>query len=254
MNLRKTSAFLSDLSRLMSDPHLCDLQIQCCDGTINAPRLILAAALDNSPDNPLLEALAEPESYLLLPHAAAKEVKGFLGALFFAGGSTFTMSKASLECLSGCVDWSRWMTERREVAATTERKQRRSSASSHLISKAILEDVVGSLPLEVEAIRTINEQPYPKRYANSLLASAVLRQPKQGYGGVGCPICGKVLRDRRNLRRHEDAVHLNIRPHGCDRCPKRFSARGDLREHVMAVHDKIKVETEQGGICVRQKC
>jgi len=57
---------------------------------------------------------------------------------------------------------------------------------------------------------------------------------------VECPICGKILSDKKNLKKHADAVHLNIRKHHCTACGKRFSARNDLLDHVRAVHDKVK--------------
>jgi len=57
---------------------------------------------------------------------------------------------------------------------------------------------------------------------------------------VECPICGKILSDKKNLKKHADAVHLNIRKHNCTSCGKRFSARNDLLDHVRAVHDKVK--------------
>ena len=56
---------------------------------------------------------------------------------------------------------------------------------------------------------------------------------------VECPICGKILSDKKNLKKHADAVHLNIRKHHCNTCGKRFSARNDLLDHVRAVHDKV---------------
>ena len=56
---------------------------------------------------------------------------------------------------------------------------------------------------------------------------------------VECPICGKILSDKKNLKKHADAVHLNIRKHHCTACGKRFSARNDLLDHVRAVHDKV---------------
>ena len=57
---------------------------------------------------------------------------------------------------------------------------------------------------------------------------------------VECPICGKILSDKKNLKKHADAVHLNIRKHNCTTCGKRFSARNDLLDHVRAVHDKVQ--------------
>ena len=56
-----------------------------------------------------------------------------------------------------------------------------------------------------------------------------------------CRICGKVLYDLHSLKKHEDVVHFNLRPHECTKCLKRFSVKNDLHDHVNAVHKKIKV-------------
>ena len=55
-----------------------------------------------------------------------------------------------------------------------------------------------------------------------------------------CPICGKMLSDKKSLKRHEDAVHLNIRNHYCIQCGKRFITKNDLLDHIRSVHEKIR--------------
>ena len=57
---------------------------------------------------------------------------------------------------------------------------------------------------------------------------------------VECPICGKVLSDKKNLKKHADVVHMNIRNHACDVCGKKFIVKNDLLDHKRTVHDKIK--------------
>ncbi len=64
---------------------------------------------------------------------------------------------------------------------------------------------------------------------------------KRKGSSVTCPICAKTLYDKHSLRKHEDAVHFNIRPHACRHCGKAFSLRNDLKDHVLAVHAKVKV-------------
>jgi len=61
------------------------------------------------------------------------------------------------------------------------------------------------------------------------------------YKKEQCAICGKTLCSKYALKKHEDAVHFNVRPFGCDICPKRFIMKNDLRDHITAVHKKIKV-------------
>ena len=57
---------------------------------------------------------------------------------------------------------------------------------------------------------------------------------------IECPICGKILSDKKNLKKHADVVHLNIRKHQCTVCGKRFILNNDLLDHVRAVHEKVK--------------
>ena len=149
-------------------------------------------------------------------------MESFLAALFFAGGSGFKLTKDVLECLPGCVEWSRWATQ---PQGTTEEEP-----PSETVAGDILEELVSSLPLPPPPSYHHQEHAYPRPFSEAPRTS-----------GAACPICGKVLADRQSLRRHEDAVHLNIRPHGCGECPKRFSARRDLLLHVRAVHEKVKV-------------
>ena len=61
------------------------------------------------------------------------------------------------------------------------------------------------------------------------------------YKKEQCAICGKTLCSKYALKKHEDAVHFNIRPFGCDICQKRFIMKNDLKDHISAVHKKIKV-------------
>ena len=57
---------------------------------------------------------------------------------------------------------------------------------------------------------------------------------------IECSICGKVLSDKTNLKKHVDVVHFNIRNYSCDIDGKRFISRNDLQDHIRAVHEKKK--------------
>ncbi|XP_034836902.1 zinc finger protein 383-like [Maniola hyperantus] len=59
---------------------------------------------------------------------------------------------------------------------------------------------------------------------------------KQGHGIVTtkpslCDICGKVVRDKYQLRQHKRAVHLKIRPYTCGFCDKSFQKKYTLKVH-----------------------
>ena len=89
--------------------------------------------------------------------------------------------------------------------------------------------VVPSMTKEDENESEVNQEPTEETDTDQVLEDT----------NVECPICGKILSDKKNLKKHADAVHLNIRKHHCNTCGKRFSARNDLLDHVRAVHDKV---------------
>ena len=62
-----------------------------------------------------------------------------------------------------------------------------------------------------------------------------------------CNICGKSLSDKKNLKKHADVVHFNIRKQSCDQCGKRFITRNDLKIHVQSVHKRQKFICDQCG-------
>lgn len=74
-------------------------------------------------------------------------------------------------------------------------------------------------------------------FVNWSLFAAAKAHPAEKFE---CSICGKILSDKKNLKKHADVVHFNIRNYNCDTCGKRFIARNDLQDHVRAVHQKIK--------------
>jgi len=63
-----------------------------------------------------------------------------------------------------------------------------------------------------------------------------------------CKICGKKLSDKKNLKKHIDVVHFNIRRHHCNVCiDKRFITRSDLQIHIEGVHNQQKFICDQCG-------
>lgn len=62
-----------------------------------------------------------------------------------------------------------------------------------------------------------------------------------------CLICGKILSDKKNLKKHADVVHFNIRKHSCSECGKRFITRRDLQTHFQSIHKQQKFICDQCG-------
>eukprot|EP00092_Neocalanus_flemingeri_P007758 GFUD01008376.1.p1 GENE.GFUD01008376.1~~GFUD01008376.1.p1 ORF type:complete len:462 (-),score=73.28 GFUD01008376.1:42-1385(-) len=55
-----------------------------------------------------------------------------------------------------------------------------------------------------------------------------------------CAQCGKILRDKFSLKKHEQIVHMKIKNFCCDKCEKKFGHKVDLLDHVRTIHEKVK--------------
>lgn len=67
-----------------------------------------------------------------------------------------------------------------------------------------------------------------------LLDSSRIRRLKGG--GVGCPLCPKVSRDKFNLRDHYMASHSGEKPLSCSLCPYKCIRKKDLTLHYRSKH------------------
>lgn len=48
--------------------------------------------------------------------------------------------------------------------------------------------------------------------------------------------CDKTFNNASNMKKHVDAVHLNLRNHGCQYCEKKFKTSGALKIHLGSIH------------------
>ena len=55
-----------------------------------------------------------------------------------------------------------------------------------------------------------------------------------------CEQCQKTFTEKYKLRRHQDTVHLKLKPYKCDHCGKCFGERYSLTKHIKNVHNNIK--------------
>jgi hypothetical protein len=97
------------------------------------------------------------------------------------------------------------------------------------------------------------QNPAAKRSKAAPKFSSSSKRPRR-IRHCDCSICGKTLYDKHSLKKHQDVVHFNIRPHGCPVCQKRFSVANDLRDHVAAVHAKEKVKIKKALSQFRSCC
>ena len=53
-----------------------------------------------------------------------------------------------------------------------------------------------------------------------------------------CEHCYKTFDRKENLKRHENLVHLKLKPFSCLECTKSFGEKNGLKTHVEGVHSK----------------
>ena len=64
---------------------------------------------------------------------------------------------------------------------------------------------------------------------------------------VKCTFCKKELR-KHSMKRHVDAVHLNVKNHKCTQCDKSFASTKELNSHIKKIHAVFR-ETFSCDIC-----
>ncbi|KAM3181876.1 hypothetical protein ACTXT7_013490 [Hymenolepis weldensis] len=67
----------------------------------------------------------------------------------------------------------------------------------------------------------------------------VLRE-RNKLESLQCPECNKFFGLKRNLKRHIDNIHKNLKPFKCEICERCYSDRGYLENHVRFVHAKLR--------------
>ncbi|CAK1595563.1 unnamed protein product [Parnassius mnemosyne] len=57
---------------------------------------------------------------------------------------------------------------------------------------------------------------------------------------LACSHCDKKFAIKRDLERHMNRIHLNIKPFQCDQCDKAYVSNWSLKEHKQVVHEGYK--------------
>lgn len=64
-----------------------------------------------------------------------------------------------------------------------------------------------------------------------------------------CEYCGKVFKQKKNLKDHIDSFHLNKNPFKCDSCGKGFPTKHRLSDHVVAHHQPAVCQICHKTLC-----
>ncbi|XP_055596575.1 gastrula zinc finger protein XlCGF46.1-like [Uranotaenia lowii] len=64
----------------------------------------------------------------------------------------------------------------------------------------------------------------------------VTDQDKHIKEGVQCPDCGQKFANNSKLERHNNAIHLQIKPFACEQCPKKYREKRALENHFASKH------------------
>jgi hypothetical protein len=67
-----------------------------------------------------------------------------------------------------------------------------------------------------------------------------LMEADQELDSQQCKICGKMLSNKSNLRKHIKVVHEKLKPFECLHCEIGFSAKQNLTYHLYSVHKLMK--------------
>ena len=62
---------------------------------------------------------------------------------------------------------------------------------------------------------------------------------------LSCTECSKSFKNKTNLERHQNDVHLKLKPNVCHLCDKSFSQKQHLKTHVKLSHSTDRKRTRQ---------
>ena len=68
----------------------------------------------------------------------------------------------------------------------------------------------------------------------------------EGKANYDCEFCGKVFKDRGNMRRHQIHVHEGKR-FDCETCGKSYSQPNNLKIHIKNAHEGLSLKINKGS-------
>ena len=194
-----------------------EFEIKCGDESVFVPSLfvpILTGGMVQIGESSALD------NILVIPSVTSSVVERFMNAAFGLDHD----DKNDKEIVSSFpwIDWTKFETVLLGKNEPHRRLEDHDYFSQSGFVKFIVDDIVQD---------ALDKSAKPSKLPTNLLKTKT--EP--------CSICGKVLHDKKSLKKHVNTIHLNIKPHACQVCQKRFPVRNELLDHVRTVHDKIKV-------------
>ena len=110
-------------------------------------------------------------------------------------------------------------------------------------------------PLE-ETIDIVEKPGQPKSgsRAKRLSASRENKSGEEEHKNCPCPICPKILKNKKSLKYHIAFVHEKRKDHNCETCGMTFAQSTTLKRHTLNIHEKQKdYSCETCGMAFAQK-
>jgi len=232
---------ISAFGILREDKEFVDVTLACEDGQqMEAHKVILASS---SPFfMSLLRTNKHPHPLIYMKGMKSEDLVAMVDFLYYGEANVYQgnldsflamAEELKLKGLTGNnepKEYEKTQTPDQTHSHNPEQKNAKPSAKN--IYKNFIEDV------EIKDTALVSAETFLKTSVNNYeLDSTVNSMMHKNYQGLwSCNTCGKSDKDKRNLRNHIEAKHIEGVSHPCSQCGKQFRSRNSLANHLSLYH------------------